>query len=327
MLSNPNAINAQAVVAPAAPRPAGAGTILRLDPRLDALVPADATIEKIADGFVFIEGPVWIQEESRLLFSDVRGNAIYQWTATDSASAFIEAFFGGSQEGRRTWGPNGLTRDAQGRLVVSDQGRRQVSRIEPDGTLTNLVSTHQGMRFSSPNDVVYRSDGSLYFTDPPYGLEGLDDSPLKESDVNGIYRLSPEGELELLIGDQDRPNGLALSPDENTLYVANSDAERAVWMAYDVGDSGLSNARIFHDATGWPEGGVPDGMKVDIAGNLFATGPGGVWVIASDGSRLGIISPEELPANVGWGDDGRTLYITARTGLYRIRLTTEGTIP
>ena len=314
-------------IPPSTPVPSGEGSILRLSPRFSSLVPPGAVIEKVAEGFTFIEGPVWIREDSQLLFSDVRGNAIHRFSDAAGTGLFIEAFFGGSQEGRRTWGPNGLTRDAMGRLVVADQGRRQITRIEADGSYTALATSYDGRRLNSPNDVVYRSDGWLYFTDPPYGLEGLDESPLKELPFNGIYRLGPSGELQLLSREQLRPNGLAFSPDESTLYVANSDAARALWMAYDVGPGGLSNARVFHDATGWPEDGVPDGMKVDVAGNLFATGPGGVWVIAPDGTHLGIIQPGELPANVGFADDGRTLYMTARTGLYRIRLSTEGGIP
>ena len=313
--------------APMQPVDAGAGTILRLDPAFDALVPPDARIEKLADGFVFTEGPVWLSDESRLLFSDIRGNAIRSWSATDGVGTVFDPFYDGSTEGRRTWGSNGLTRDAQGRLVICDQGYRRITRIEPDGSVTVLADRYEGRRFNSPNDAVYRSDGWLYFTDPPYGLEGLDASPLKELDVNGIYRLSPSGDLELLARDQSRPNGLAFSPDESVLYVANSDGARAVWMAYDVGDDGLSNTRVFHDATETEGAGAPDGFKVDDAGNLFATGPGGVLVLAPDGTHLGTIAPDEVPANVGWGDDGRTLYITARTGLYRIRLSTSGPIP
>ncbi len=309
------------------PTASGAGTILRLDSRFNALVPAGAIIEKVADGFVFTEGPVWIEAESRLLFSDVRANAIVQWTEADSATWFMETVFDGDMEGRGSVGSNGLTRDSQDRLLLAEHGRRQVTRIEDDGSRTVLVDSYQGSRLNSPNDLVYRSDGWLYFTDPPYGLAEGDDSPLKELDFNGIYRLSPDGELELLYSEQSRPNGIAFSPDENTLYVANSDASQAVWMAYDVTADGLANPRVFLDVTGHPDSGGADGMKVDRAGNLFATGPGGVWVIAPDGTHLGTIQPDEGPANVGWGEDGRTLYMTAQTGLYRIRLTTEGMIP
>ena len=304
----------------------GAGVILRVDPRLDALVPADARIEKLADGFVFTEGPVWIRSQSRLLFSDVRANTIYQWTEAEGASTFIDPVFEGDVTGRRSISSNGLTLDAEGRLIICEHGNRLISRLEADGTRTTLVDRYQGRRLNSPNDAVYSTDGWLYFTDPPYGLEGLEESPLRELDFNGIYRLAPDGELELLYADQTRPNGIALSPDETTLYVANSDANQKVWYAYDVGDDGLSNPRVFYDVNDQTATGAADGMTVDLAGNLFATGPGGVWIFAPDGTHLGSIQPDEVPANVGWGDDGRTLYMTAQTGLYRIRLTTEGPI-
>jgi len=306
---------------------AGAGTILRVDPRVDRLVPADARIEKLADGFIFIEGPVWIGRESRLLFSDVRGNTIYQWTEAEGVSPFIDRVFEGDRTGRRSISSNGLTLDPEGRLVICEHGRRRISRVEVDGTRTVVVETYDGKQLNSPNDAVYSSDGWLYFTDPPYGLEGLEDSPIRELDFNGIYRLSPDGELELLVRDQSRPNGIALSPDERTLYVANSDAENMVWMAYDIDEDGASNARVFYDVNDQTAEGAADGMKVDRVGNIFATGPGGVWIFAPDGTHLGTIMPDEVPANVGWGDDGRTLYMTARTGLYRIALSTEGVIP
>jgi gluconolactonase len=308
---------------PAAP---GAGAILRVDPRLDALVPADARIEKLADGFVFTEGPVWIQSESRLLFSDVRANAIYQWTEAEGASAFIDPVFEGDVTGRRSVSSNGLTLDAEGRLIICEHGNRLISRLEADGTRTTLVDNYQGGRLNSPNDAVYSTDGWLYFTDPPYGLEGLEESPMRELDFNGIYRLSPDGELELLFADQTRPNGIALSPDERTLYVANSDADDKVWYAYDLGEDGLSNQRVFYDVNDQTAPGAADGMTVDLAGHIFATGPGGVWIFAPDGTHLGTIQLDEVVANAAWGDDGRTLYMTASTGLYRIRLTTEGAI-
>ena len=189
------------------------------------------------------------------------------------------------------------------------------------------MEAYDGDQLNSPNDAVYASDGALYFTDPPYGLEGLEESPMRELDFNGVYRLGPGGELELLVRDLSRPNGIALSPDEQTLYVANSDAENVVWMAYDLDDAGASNGRVFYDANDQTAPGAADGMKVDRAGNLFATGPGGVWIIAPDGTHLGTINTGEVTANVAWGDDGRTLYMTASTGLYRIRLSTVGPIP
>ena len=304
----------------------GAGDILRVDPRLDALVPSDARIEKLADGFVFTEGPVWIQSESRLLFSDVRANTIYQWTEAEGASTFIDPVFEGDITGRRSVSSNGLTLDADGRLIICEHGNRLISRLEADGSRTTVVDSYQGRRLNSPNDAVYSTDGWLYFTDPPYGLEGLEESPMRELDFNGIYRLSPDGELELLYADQTRPNGIALSPDERTLYVANSDANDKVWYAYDVGHDGLSNPRVFYDVNDQTAPGAADGMTVDLAGHIFATGPGGVWIFAPDGTHLGTIQLDEVVANAAWGDDGRTLYMTASTGLYRIRLTTEGAI-
>ncbi len=307
--------------------PAGEGRILRVDPRFDSLVPPGATIEKLAEGYVFTEGPVWVRGESRLLFSDVRANAIHQWTGADGASPFIDPVFEGDREGLRSISSNGLTLDAEGRLVIAEHGNRRISRVEDDGTRTVLVDAFEGSRLNSPNDLVYGSDGSLYFTDPSYGLEGLEESPLRELDFNGIYRLHPDGELELLVGDQSRPNGIALSPDEDVLYVANSDANQKVWMAYDLGEDGASNGRVFYDVNDQTAAGAADGLKVDLAGNLFATGPGGVWVIGWDGVHLGTILTPEVVANVAWGDDGQTLYMTASTGVYRIRLATGGTIP
>jgi gluconolactonase len=312
-----------------APQPAPdlIGEIQRVDPRVDALIPADAAIEKLADGFMFIEGPVWDRPNARLLFSDVRGNEIYQWSEADGASTFIDPVFEGDRTGKRSISSNGLTLDAEGRLVICEHGHRRISRVEADGSRSVVVESYEGGQLNSPNDAVYGSDGSLYFTDPPYGLEGLEESPDRELDFNGVYRLSPDGELALLVRDQTRPNGIALSPDEATLYVANSDAENKVWMAYDLDGSGASNGRVFYDVNDQDAPGAADGMKVDSAGNLFATGPGGVWIISPDGVHLGTIVTGEVTANVAWGDDGRTLYMTASTGLYRVRLATDGQMP
>ena len=306
---------------------AGVGRILRVDPRFDSLVPPGATIEKVAEGYVFTEGPVWIRGESRLLFSDVRANAIHQWTEAEGASPFIDPVFEGDREGLRSISSNGLTLDAEGRLVICEHGNRRISRVEADGSRTVLVDSFEGNRLNSPNDAVHGADGSLYFTDPPYGLEGLEESPLRELDFNGVYRLRPDGAIELLVRDQTRPNGIALSPDESTLYVANSDANQKVWMAYDLDEDGASNGRVFFDVNDQTAPGAADGLKVDLAGNLFATGPGGVWVLGWDGAHLGTIMPGEVVANVAWGDDGQTLYMTASTGVYRIRLATGGTVP
>jgi len=212
--------------------------------------------------------------------------------------------------------------------VLCEHGNRRVSRVENDGSLTVLADRYDGKRLNSPNDAVFHSNGWLYFTDPPYGLAGQDVDPDKELGFNGIYRVSPEGEVELLVHDQTRPNGLGLSPDERTLYVANSDRSDKVWYAYDVLEDGtLASGRVFYDVNDQEAPGAADGMAIDRNGNLFATGPGGIWVISPDGTHLGSIQPDEVPANAGWGDDGNTLYMTGRTGLYRIRLNTGGAIP
>ena len=279
---------------------------------------------------MFTEGPLWRTEGGpHLLFSDVRGNAIYKWDAgSGEVSDFRKPVFEGEYEEGRYVGSNGLTRDPQGRLIICEHGNRRILRIEQDNAETVIAERYNSKRLNSPNDIVYKSDGWAYFTDPPYGLAGLDDDPAKELDFNGIYRLGPDGELELLNDKQTRPNGLGFSPDEKTLYVANSDAAHKVWMAYGVNDDGsLDEGRVFADATSETAEGLPDGLKLDKQGNLYLTGPGGVWIYNAEGKHLGSIQPEEVPANVAWGDDGKTLYMTARTGLYRIALNAEGTLP
>lgn len=307
----------------------GAGTVLKVDMALDAIVPPDFRIEKLAEGLVFTEGPLWVRDGRYLLFSDVRGNAIYRWAQGEGVTDFIKPVFEGGREGGI--GPNGLTLDSKGNLVLCEHGDRRISRLvlPKAGERSVVVDNYQGKKLNSPNDLVYKSDGWLYFTDPPYGLTQQDEDPTKELDFNGIFRLSPDGRtLELLARDQTRPNGIAFSPLEDTLYVANSDPQHKDWMAYDVKPDGtLENARTFYDVTSETSEGLPDGLKVDKLGNLYCTGPGGVWIFAPDGKHLGTIQPEEVPANVAWGDDGKSLYMTARTGLYRIRLIAEGTIP
>ncbi len=306
---------------------ASAGTVVKMDAALDALVPTNYRIEKLAGGFAFTEGPVWHSGPGHLMFSDLRSNAIHIWDPEDGLSTFTQPVFEGESE-TTSVGSNGLNIDPQGRLLLCEHGNRRISRRERDGSITVLADNYQGRRLNSPNDSAYKSDGWLYFTDPPYGLAGLEDDPARELDFNGIYRLSPDGELELLESNQTRPNGIAFSPDERTLYVANSDAENKVWMAYDVLDDGtMGEGRVFYDVNDQNETGAADGMKVDVNGNVFATGPGGVWIFDPSGKHLGTIKPDEVPANVAWGDDGSTLYMTARTGLYKIELSTRGKIP
>ncbi len=315
---------------PAPPPDTGAGTVTRLDAALDAIVPVDARIEKLHSSFQFTEGPVWVTEGGPfLLFSDIPANAIYKWTPDGQVSDFIKPVFEAEYEEGRFVGSNGLTLDSEGRLVLCEHGAGHVSRVEKDGQRTVLVAKYKGKRLNSPNDAVYRSDGSLYFTDPPYGFAKLNDDPAKELDFNGVYRLSSDGELELLSRDQTFPNGIAFSPDEKTLYVANSDGDNRVWMAYDLNEDGVvGKGRVFYDANASEAEGVPDGLKIDKLGNLYCTGPGGVLILSPEGKHLGTIAPAELPANVAWGDaDGKTLYITARSSIYRIRLNIEGLRP
>lgn len=301
------------------------GSIERLTPAFDALVPADARIEKLAGDFRFTEGPVWDRRNNQLYFSDLIGNAIYTWSDTDGLATFMQPVYEGDSEHTMV-GSNGLTLDDQGRLLLLEHGNRVISRLEADGSRTILAERYGDGRLNSPNDSVWHSNGWLYFTDPPYGLAGGDQDPQKELNFSGIYRLYPAtGEVQLLASHQSRPNGIGLSPDEQTLYVANSDGNRMAWYQYDVAyDGQLSNRRIFFDATGHEESGAADGLKVDVDGNVFATGPGGVWVFDPAGKHLGTIKPAEVPANVAWGDDGSTLYMTARSGLYRINLATRG---
>jgi gluconolactonase len=214
--------------------------------------------------------------------------------------------------------------DRDGAVLICQHGNRRIARMTQDRKLSTYLDRFEGKRLNSPNDLVYRSDGSLYFTDPPYGLIRQDEDPAKELPFNGVYRYA-NGKLQVLARDLTRPNGIAFSPDEKVLYVANSDEKRRIWMRYDVQpDGSVANGRVFYDATTHPDKGLPDGMKVDSKGNVYATGPGGVWIFSPEGKHLGTIKPSEGPANCGWGDDGRTLYITAETSLYRIKLSVEG---
>jgi gluconolactonase len=306
------------------------GTIERKDPRFDRLVPRDATIEKLADGYDWSEGPVWVKKGGYLLFSDVPQNTVYQWKEGSPVRVFLKpsGYTGTTPRGGEP-GSNGLNLDAQGRLILCQHGDRRVARLDDDGkSFVTLADRYQGKRFNSPNDSVYKSDGSLYFTDPPYGLLGLNKDPAKELDFNGVYRLATDGTVTLLTREMTFPNGIALSPDEKTLYVANSDPNQPIWMSFPVqADGTLGKGRVFFDASALAKAGkkgLPDGMKVDRAGNVFATGPGGVLVFDPDGTHLGTFDTGEATANCGWGDDGSSLFITADMFIGRVRLTTKG---
>lgn len=307
------------------PETPGVGTIVRLDPALDALVPKEAKIEKLAGGFKFTEGPLW-RPEGALWFSDVVGNVVRQWTPDGKVTEILRpgGYDGNSLPEGGFIGPNGMVADKDGAVLLCQHGNRRIVRIARDRTITVLVDKFQGKKFNSPNDLVYRSDGSLYFTDPPYGLPKQDQDPAKELKFNGVFRLAG-GKLSVAVKDLARPNGIAFSPDGKTLYVDNSEEKRKVWMAYDLApDGSASNGRVFADLTAETADGLPDGMKLDEKGNIYSAGPGGIWVFSPDGKRLGTIKPPETPANCNWGDDGKTLYITAQTGLYRIKLAVAG---
>jgi gluconolactonase len=309
------------------------GKIERLDARLDKLIPKDAVIEQLAEGFIWTEGPVWVPKDGGyLLFSDIPMNTVFKWQEGKGVSEYMKpsGYTGSKPRGGKAGdepGSNGLILDPQGRLVLCEHGDRRVSREEKDGKKTTLADKYMGKRLNSPNDGVYKSNGDLYFTDPPYGLPKRGEDPTRELNFNGVFRLSKDGKLTLLTKDMTYPNGIAFSPDEKTLYVANSDPKKAIWMAFPVKKDGtLGEGKVFFDSTKWANSkpGLPDGMKVDKAGNLFATGPGGVFVFAPDGTHLGTIATGDRTSNCNWGNDGTVLYITVNHRLARIKLSTTG---
>jgi gluconolactonase len=303
--------------------------IERKDNALDSIVPHDAKIEKLAGGFTFTEGPVWVRDDngSFLLFSDPNENTIYRWSPDGQVSVFrTKSGYSGVDIGEYFQpGSNGLALDSEGRLSIDEHGNRRVTRLEKNGVLTVLADNYEGRRLNSPNDLIYKSDGSLYFTDPPFGLPKVYEDPRKELPFSGVFRLK-DGKLQLLSADLKGPNGLAFSPDERYLYVGNWDVERKVVMRYEVKpDGSLANGQVFFDMTFVPGEIALDGLKVDQAGNVYVSGPGGIWILSPEGKHLGTLKGPELAANFAWGDsDGRTLYLTARTGLYRIRLNIPG---
>ncbi len=301
-------------------------TITRADPALEAIVEPGTHIETLAEGFQFTEGPVWLPEGA-LLFSDPNANRIYRWSETGGVSVFKErSGYQGSDIGEyKQPGSNGLALDRRGRLTVAEHGNRRIMRLDPDGELTVLADRYEGRRLNSPNDLVYKSDGSLYFTDPPFGLPKAYDDPRKELPYSGVFRVPAGGGIQRLAIDLKGPNGLAFSPDERFLYVGNWDEQAKVVTRSAVGPDGAIDAgAVFFDLTKAPGEEAIDGVKTDAAGNVYISGPGGIWIVSPEGRHLGTISGPELPANMAWGDDGRTLYLTARTGLYRIRLKIPG---
>ncbi len=306
-------------------------TIDRLDPAVDALVPPGAKVEKIATGFLFTEGPVWSRAEGSLLFSDPNDNVIFRWEPDYALSVFRpHSGYKGLDIGTyHQPGSNGLTFDKEGRLTVNEHGNRRVVRLEKNGVVTVMADRYEGKRLNSPNDLVYKSDGSLYFTDPPFGLPSTFTDPKKELPYSGVYRVSAPGQIQLLTTDLTGPNGLAFSPDEKFFYLDDWDDKRKVVMRYEVKPDGtLANGQVFFDMQAAPEPDALDGMKLDVKGNLYVSGPGGVWILSPEGKHLGTIRTA-LPAhNLAWGDDdGQTLYLTALSDLYRIRLGVPGIRP
>ena len=312
-----------------APKYPSFGKIERKDPRLDKILPPDARMEQLADGFDWSEGPVWVKDGGYLLFSDIPRNSVMKWKEGEGISLFMKpAGYTGVVDYSPEPGSNGLNVDPQGRVVFCEHGDRRISRLEKNGGKKTLVDSYEGKRLNSPNDCAYKSNGDLYFTDPPYGLPKNFDDPRRELDFCGVYRLATDGKVTLLTKELTRPNGIAFSPDEKTLYVAQSDPAAAIWKAFDVkADGTLGTSRTFFDATAWAKAGqkgLPDGMKVDQAGNLFATGPGGLHIFSPDGAHLGTLATGQATGNCAWGDDGSTLYIQADMYLVRIKLNTKG---
>ena len=306
------------------------GRIRREAAELDSLIAPGAGIDKLADGFIWTEGPVWIPDGGYLLFSDVPANRMYRWSEAEGASVFLDPSGAEDIAGFREPGSNGLIRGPAGTILIADHGNRSIALLDlATKQKTVLADCYRGRRFNSPNDLVRSRGGAIYFTDPPYGLEGLDTSPLKEQPHNGVYRLDPGGAVALVDDSLTFPNGILLSPDERTLYVAVSDPERPVWLAYALDEQGAATGRrIFADASaeaaaGLP--GLPDGMAIDESGNLFATGPGGVHIFTPDGRRLGRIETGEPVANCAFGGaDGRLLYLAANHAIGRLPTLTRG---
>jgi gluconolactonase len=301
----------------------------RVDPALDAVVQPDATLERVASGFVFTEGPVWSSDGS-LLFSSPNTNSIYRWHPSGRVTVFrSKSGYSGADIGRFSQpGSNGLTFDPKGRLSICQHGNRRVIRVEPHGNLTVLADRYDGRRLNSPNDLVYRSDGTLFFTDPPFGLPGVFGDPDRELPFSGVFAVR-DGEIKLVTDELEGPNGLAFSTDERYLYVGNWDPDRKVVMRYELGpDCQVTDASVLFDMTDADGEDAIDGLKVDVKGNVYACGPGGIWMISPGGNHLGTLRLPEAPHNLAWGDaDGQTLYVTALTSVYRFRPQIPGIRP
>lgn len=305
------------------------GEIEKLDPSLDSILSPNATAEIIAGGLDWSEGPLWIEEKQLLLFSDVPQNTIYQWTETGGKKVYLSpsGYTGNIKRGGET-GSNGLTINPEGRLVLCQHGNRQVAFMnapldKPAADFITVAGNYNGKRFNSPNDVVYNKAGEAFFTDPPYGLEKNMEDSQKEIPFQGVYKVTKKGEVILLVDSLTRPNGIILMPGERTLLVANSDPAKPNWYAFDITDSGrLANGRIFWSAAGYDQTlkGLPDGMKADRAGNIFATGPGGIWIFNNRGVLAGKIRLPEATSNCALSANEKILYITNDMNVVRLTL-------
>jgi gluconolactonase len=302
------------------------GSIEVLDPAFENLLDPSEKIEVLTTGFQWSEGPVWMKSEGYLLFSDVPNNKIHKWDPKTGHSVFMDPSGHEGKSSEKEPGSNGLMQDAEGRLIVCDHGNRRVYRVEQDGSKTTLADRYEGKRFNSPNDLVINSKGDIYFTDPPYGLR---DKTKREIDFNGVYRLTPDGKVTLLTRELERPNGIALSPDEKTLYVAQSHRPAPIFQAYAIKEDGTTDAqgKTLYNSIKYAEAGdpgMPDGMCVDVNGNLWATGPGGVLIISPEGKLLGRILMGKNTANCAFGDDGSTLFMTSSDRVCRVKTKTKG---
>ena len=307
------------------------GSIEKTDKTLDAIVSPAAKAEVIAEGFEWSEGPVWIEKHNMLLFSDVPVNTVYKWTAKKGKEVYLNpSGYTGTLKRSGEMGSNGLITDREGRLVLCQHGNRQMARMDatldkPEAKFIGIASTYQGRRFNSPNDAIYNSEGELFFTDPPYGLETQGDGdPNKEIPFNGVYKVKRNGEVVLLLDTLTRPNGLAFFPGEKRLIIANSDPAKPFWYLYDVGNNdSLQNGKIFYDpsaAIGKGVQGLPDGLKIDTKGNVFATGPGGIWIFNNQGKVLGKIKLSAPASNCALSPDEKTLFVTNDMRVLRIKL-------
>uniref|UniRef100_UPI00313E355C SMP-30/gluconolactonase/LRE family protein n=1 Tax=Dyadobacter sp. OTU695 TaxID=3043860 RepID=UPI00313E355C len=306
------------------------GKIVYEDPSFEKLLSKDAKIEVLASGFEWSEGPVWVKDGGYLLFSDVPKNKVYKWGEQEGLSVFLEP---SGYTGRGVYsdepGSNGLIIDQKGRLVSCEHGDRRISAMPLNvGGKVTLADRFEGKRFNSPNDVVQHSNGDYYFTDPPYGLAKKHEDPTREIPQFGVYRIHKDGKVSVQVSDLSRPNGLAFSPDGKTLYVAQSDPEKSIWMAYPLDtDGNAGKGKLVYDATPMGKRGVPglpDGLKIDKDGNLWSSGPGGMLIISPAGRLLGRIEMGELTSNCAWGNDGSTLYMTVDGYVCRIKTNTKG---